>query len=126
MFVLCTGNSYINRLGAGGFQLGLGLLHFHVGSNASCIAALDQFRGLLVLGYRGIQKLLFRIEHASLEIVQSELRVQGQVHGSQIGGTSLRLVAIRFNGATHASPDIDLVGEFERNLKIVVGDAVEG
>src|SRR5713101_2911721 len=48
-----------------------------------------------------------------------------QVHRSQVGCAGLCLLAIRLNGAAYASPDVDLVGQFERNLKVVVANAIE-
>jgi hypothetical protein len=41
VLVLCAGNTNIDGLRAGCFQLRLGLLHFHIGSNASGKPTLD-------------------------------------------------------------------------------------
>ena len=119
MLVLRAGNSNIDGLCASGLKLGLGLLDLDVGGNASCIAALDQLQGLLILGNGRIQKLLFGIQEAGLEIVQGQLGMHGQVHGGEVGCAGLCLVARGLDGAAHASPNVELVGELERNLKIV-------
>src|SRR6266478_1294730 len=48
-----------------------------------------------------------------------------EVHRGQVGCAGLRLVAIGLNGAAYAAPDVDLVRQFERNLKVVDSNAVE-
>src|SRR5467141_4945147 len=48
-----------------------------------------------------------------------------QVHRSQVGCAGLCLLAIRLNGAAYAASNVDLVGQFERNLVVVVGNAIE-
>src|SRR6266851_6359457 len=49
-----------------------------------------------------------------------------EVDGCQVGCAGLCLCAIGFNGASYAPPKVDLVRQFERNLEIVVGNAIEG
>src|SRR5713101_3978793 len=49
-----------------------------------------------------------------------------EVDGCQVGCAGLCLCAIGFNGAPYAPPKVDLVRQFERNLEIVVGNAIEG
>src|SRR6266853_41499 len=80
---------------------------------------------MLILRYRGIQKVLLSIEHTSLEIKQGQLGMHRQVHRRQVGYAGLRLFAIKLNAVAYASPDVDLVRQFERNLKVVVADAIE-
>ncbi len=101
-----------------------GLLDLQIGSDAACIPILDQFQRLLVLGDRRIEKLLLGIKRAGLEVVQSQLRVHRQVHCCQVGCAGLRLLAIRFNGAAHASPDVELIRQLQRNLKVVVRNSI--
>src|SRR4029077_20196929 len=48
-----------------------------------------------------------------------------EVDRCQVGCAGLGLLAIRLNGAAYASPDVDLVRQFERNLEIVVANAIE-
>src|SRR5258708_4466288 len=48
-----------------------------------------------------------------------------QVHRCQVGCTGLRLLAIRLNGAPYSSPKVDLVRQFERDLKVGVVNATE-
>src|SRR6266852_174072 len=48
-----------------------------------------------------------------------------EVHRGQVGCAGLRLIAIGLNGAAYAAPDVDLVRQFERNLKVVDSNAVE-
>src|SRR6266852_7446625 len=52
--------------------------------------------------------------------------MHGKVYSGQVGRAGLCLFAIRLNGAAHASPDIDFVGQFKRNLKIVIGNSIAG
>src|SRR6266851_2807321 len=49
-----------------------------------------------------------------------------KVDGCQVGCAGLCLSAIGFNGSSYAPPKVDLVRQFERNLEIVVGNAIEG
>src|SRR5260370_15439915 len=49
-----------------------------------------------------------------------------EVDGCQVGCAGLCLCAIGFNGAPYAPPKVDLVRQFERNLEIVIGNAIEG
>src|SRR5260370_16481737 len=48
-----------------------------------------------------------------------------EVDGCQVGRAGLCLCAIGFHGAPYAPPNVDLVRQFERNLEIVVGNAIE-
>src|ERR1700747_3429828 len=48
-----------------------------------------------------------------------------QVHGCQIGCAGLCLFAIGFDGAAYASPDVDLIRQFERNLYVGEADTTE-
>src|SRR5882672_6132195 len=52
--------------------------------------------------------------------------MHGQVHRCQVGCAGLRLVAISFYGTTHAAPNVDLIGQLEWDLKIVVGGSIGG
>src|SRR5260370_11719773 len=48
-----------------------------------------------------------------------------EVHRSQVGCGGLLLIAIGLNGAAYTAPDVDLVRQFERNLKVVDCNAVK-
>src|SRR6202035_5536206 len=87
----------------------------------SCIPVLNQFQSLLVLRDGRVQQLLLGIKDACLKIKQSNLGVHRKVYGGQVGSARLGLLAIRLNGAAYASPDINLVRQFKRNLIIGVG-----
>src|SRR3984893_15509241 len=50
--------------------------------------------------------------------------MHGKVHGGQVGCAGLCLVAIRLNGAAYSAPDIDLVRQVKRNLKVVIGTSI--
>ena len=126
MLILGASDLDIDCLCASCLKLRSGLLDLQIGSKPACIPVLDQLQCLFILRYGRVQKLLLGIERASLKVVQGQLGVHGQVHSGQVGCAGLCLLTIRLNGATHAPPYINLVRQFERNLKIVVGDAVEG
>src|SRR6266481_1917 len=48
-----------------------------------------------------------------------------EVDGCQVGRAGLWLCAIGLKGAPYAPPKVDLVRQFERNLEIVVSNAIE-
>ncbi len=125
VFKLGAEHFHVYRLCAGGLELSFGLLDLHLGSKSSVKPRRNQFQGLLILSNGRVQKLLLSIKRAGLEIKYSQLGMYAQVHGRQVGSAGLRLPAIRLDVAAHSSPDVDLVGQFKRQLKVAEGYAIE-
>ena len=84
MFVLRALDHHINRLGTSIFQLSLGLRHVNRRRHSAVVPALRELQRFLERRHVRVEQLLFRIERAHLEIVESEFRVQTQAHRFQI------------------------------------------
>ena len=65
-----------------------------------------------------VEQVLLRIRAAQLEVVVRQFGMQAETGGFQVGRGGLRLFARGVHGAAHAAPEIDFVGQVERQHKV--------
>ena len=100
----------IDQLGAGGLQLGLGAADVEAGDRAATMQVFGQGERLGE-GVGGIgQHLALGVEAAQGEIGVSQLRLQAESHGCDVGAAGLGLGATLGDQVAHPAPQIELVG----------------
>ena len=70
---------------------------------------------------RIVQQLLLGIRAAQLDIVDRQFGVQAEARRREVGRRRLRLLARGGDGAADATPEIDLIGEVQRQLELAGG-----
>src|SRR6185503_14599149 len=118
MFELGALNSDVHRLSSRRFQLRLSLRHIGLRGDPALIPVGRQFQSFLVDADRLIEQLFLCVERAELEIVSRQIRMEAQSDCLQIGGTGLSTGLARLNRPANATPQISLVRQIERKLKV--------
>ena len=113
VFILGAQDSEVGVLSLCRSQLGLGLRHSLVITEAGSILALGQIQSVLVSDYSGVEYLLERVLCAKFIVIHREFRLFAQAHILQIGGAGLRRVDIGPYAAPNMSPEIG----FPRGIK---------
>ncbi len=124
MLKLSSRHTDVNRLSAGCFQLSFCFLNEHFGDESSLVEGIVQIQRILVLDDGILQKLFFGVQTASCEVIDSQVGMHAEIDGREIGSAGLRLSAVGLDGPTDAAPDVSLVTQFERQDKIVEGNAI--
>ena len=118
MFILRALDQHINRLGTSIFQLSLGLRDVHRGGHPALVPALREVQRSFKRGHARQQQLLFRIERAHFEVIESEFGVQAQAHRFQVTGAGLRIRTRRLNRMAYSPEHVRFVGHIHRNHQV--------
>ena len=118
MFILRPLDQHIDRLGTSIFKLSLSLSNVYARGHSTRIPILRKLQGLFKRRHVRGQQLFFRVQRAHLKIVESELGVQTQAQGFQIGGAGLGVGTRSLHSVAHSSKDVCFIGHIEGNCQI--------
>src|ERR1700744_4411778 len=125
MFELGALHTNINGLCPGRLQLSLGLLDIDLGGKASQVTIFGQLQRVLVLNNRRLQQLLFGVQATRSKVIECQVGMEAEIQSGEISSAGLGLGTERFDIPAHASPNVRLVPQFQGQLKIIKGNAVE-
>ncbi|MCY1401635.1 hypothetical protein D9M71_167580 [compost metagenome] len=104
---LCTLVLEVDRLGFGALELGGGLGHVGAGDDAGLVLVLGQLQRPLITGDGRFQQALLGIQHAQLQVVLRQLRLQAEARGGEVGGAGLHVRGVGFQLAAQLAPQVD-------------------
>src|SRR5262249_12561764 len=89
--------------------------------DAALQASSSQLQGVAVSLHGVIEQLLLRVGAAELEVVNRQLGMETEFDRLQVSSARLSLLAGRNDTASDAAPQIDLVGQLQRQSEIACG-----